>query len=880
MREAYHKKDGNMENIVIIDGNFWLFSCYYATAAMGNLMVNKDGVPTNAVYGFANRLESLLKKNPDYIVVAFDAKGKTFRSELLENYKGTRKETPPDLICQFSIVREYLTAHHIPYLEVEGYEGDDIIGTLAKKAKQAGLKVSIVTNDKDMMQLIDESVYQYKKPPKTDEYDIITPESFYEKYQLQPIQMIDLLGLMGDSADNIPGIPGIGEKTALKLLYQYGSIENIQDHMSELKGKMGEKVRTNIELGLLSKQIATICTDVPIELDLESWRYTGHDYEQLASFYRRYDMNSLLKRMSLNHKVENKEDIDVQIVSTFPEITGPTSLIVGVYDRNYHKSPILGFAIYNHQHRYYISYEDAIKCDQFKSYLKNRQLEKYGYDIKKCINACAWNGLELDGYAFDLQLASYILNPSLKDEIKSVCEYYQYYDVLYDEEVYGKGAKKHIPETNELAKHLIKQAKAIYELKDQVIDKLKHDHQYELYKDVEMPVSRILTKMEFQGAKIDLSVLKQLENDFSQQIVTLEKDIYLLAHKEFNISSPKQLGEVLFEDLGLPHAKKTKTGYSTSVDVLNKLKDVHPIINKVLNYRTLTKLVSTYIVGLQDQVFVDNKIHTMYNQALTQTGRLSSTDPNLQNIPIKTEEGKLIRKAFVPENDYLVSFDYSQIELRVLANLAHVKTLIQAFNEDKDIHRHTASVVFGVSEDDVTSQMRRNAKAVNFGIIYGMSDFGLAEQIGVSVFEAREFIQTYFAQYPEIKSYMDQAITYAKEHGYVSTILNRKRYIPEIKEKNYMRKELGKRLAMNSPIQGSAADIIKLAMIKVDQELTQKQLRSKMILQVHDELIFDVYQDELEEVMHIVKSGMEHAIDMEVELKAEGTYAKNWYELK
>ena len=395
-----------------------------------------------------------------------------------------------------------------------------------------------------------------------------------------------------------------------------------------------------------------------------------------------------------------------------------------------------------------------------------------------------------------------------------------------------------------------------------------------------MPVSRILTEMEFQGAKIDLTVLKQLEADFSKQIDVLQRDIYLLAHKEFNISSPKQLGEVLFEDLQLPHAKKTKTGYSTSVDVLNKLKDIHPIIDKVLEYRMLTKLVSTYIVGLQDQVFIDKKIHTMYNQALTQTGRLSSTDPNLQNIPVKTEEGKLIRKAFIPENDYLVSFDYSQIELRVLANLAHVRSLIQAFNEDKDIHRHTASVVFGVPEEDVTSQMRRNAKAVNFGIIYGMSDFGLAEQIGVSVKEARDFIQKYFATYPEIKTYMDQSIAMAKEKGYVSTILNRKRYIPEIKEKNHIRQEFGKRLAMNSPIQGSAADILKLAMIQVDQALKEKKLKSKMILQVHDELIFDVYQDELEDVMNIVKEGMEHAVSMEVELKAEGTYAKNWYELK
>lgn len=869
-----------MEKIVVIDGNFWLFSCYYATAAMGNLMVNKDGVPTNAVYGFANRLEHLLKQNPEYLVVAFDAKGKTFRSELLEEYKGTRKETPSELICQFSMVREYLEAHDIPYIELEGFEGDDVIGTISKKASQNHMSVGIYTNDKDMMQLIDENIVQYKKPQKSNDYEIITLDSFYDKYQLQPDQMRDLLGLMGDSADNIPGIPGIGEKTALKLLYQYGTVENIKEHMNEIKGKMGEKVRNNIDLGLLSKKIATIVTDAPIELNLDAWKYNGYDYDKLASFYRRYDMNSLLKRMSVQKDQPSSSQLEYQIVDHLPEIKKASTLVVGVYDTNYHKSPVLGFAVYNDSQAYYITMEKALTDAGFLDFLKDQSIEKYGYDIKKCINACRWHGLEVNGYVFDLQLAAYILNPSLKDEMKIVCDYFQYYDVMYDEEVFGKGAKKHIPEIDVLAKHYLTQAKAVYELKDKVCEKLIHDQQYELFKDVEMPVAFILSDMEFQGAKVDQTVLKQLETDFRQQIEELEKEIYALAHKEFNISSTKQLGEVLFEDLQLPHAKKTKTGYSTAVDVLNKLINVHPIISKILSYRTLTKLYSTYIVGLQDQVFVDGKIHTIYNQALTQTGRLSSTDPNLQNIPVKSNEGKMIRKAFVPEYDYLVSFDYSQIELRVLAHLAQVKSLIQAFNEDKDIHAHTASVVFGVTENEVTPLMRRNAKAVNFGIIYGMSDFGLSEQLGVSVKEAKDFIEKYFQQYQEIKTYMNQCIAFGKENGYVATVLNRKRYIPEINEKNRMRQEFGKRLAMNSPIQGSAADIIKLAMIKVDRLLKENRLKSKMILQVHDELIFDVYKEELTTVMELVKKGMEEAYQLSVELKADGGYAKNWYELK
>ncbi len=585
--------------------------------------------------------------------------------------------------------------------------------------------------------------------------------------------------------------------------------------------------------------------------------------------------------MSLkNEDIKPQKEIDIKIVESLPIIKRDSSLVVGVYDTNYHRSLIIGFAIYNDSEAYYISLENAMNCNNFKSFIENETIEKYGYDIKKCINSSKWYGLKIKNYVFDLQLASYILNPSLKDEIRSVCEYYEYYDVLYDEEVYGKGAKKKIPEIDVIANHLVKQAKAIYVLKDKAIDRLQHENQFELYKDVEMPVAKILAEMEYQGAKIDKEVLKQLENQFGQEISILEKDIHQLAHKEFNIASPKQLGEVLFEDLKLPFAKKTKTGYSTSVDILNKLQDIHPIINKVLKYRMLSKLYSTYIIGLQEQVFVDGKIHTIYNQALTQTGRLSSTDPNLQNIPVKTPEGKLIRKAFIPEYDYLVSFDYSQIELRVLAHLAKVKSLIKAFNEDKDIHRHTASEIFGVSEEQVDSTMRRNAKAVNFGIIYGMSDFGLAEQVGVSVAEAREFIKSYFENYPEIKDYMDNNIEFCKKNGYVTTMLNRKRFIREINEKNYMRQEFGKRLAMNSPIQGSAADIIKVAMIKVDELLKKHDLKSKMILQVHDELIFDVYKEELNEVMEIVAKGMTTAVKMDVELKSEGSYAINWYELK
>lgn len=869
-----------MKEFILIDGNYWLFSSYYATAAMGNLMVNKDGIPTNAVFGFANRLENVLKKNPAGIMVAFDAKGPTFRSEMLEDYKGTRKETPDELKCQFAIVREFLDAHQIPYYELEGYEGDDIIGTVAKNAVREGYEVSIMTGDKDMMQLVSDHVSVYKRNTKTKSDDKITPESFYEKYALKPDQMRDLLGLMGDSADNIPGIKGVGEKTALKLLHEYETIENMRDHIDELKGKLGEKIKENIDMGIQSKKIATILTDVPIDISLDECCYNGYEFNKLKAFYQKYDMNSLLKRISVESRQPQESKLQFEVVKKMPPILQDSSVIGAIYDQNYHKSIVLGYAVYNSKQALYISYEDAREDQGFLDYLKNPSYHKYSYNIKSQILSAKWNGIDIQGMDFDLQLASYILNPSLKDEMKYICDFYDYTSLQYEEEVFGKGAKKHIPDIDSLAKHTVSKAKAIYELKDQAIELLKKEEQYDLYQNIELPITYILAQMEYVGASIDVSVLKELEKTFEQQIQSIEEDIYMLAGETFNISSPKQLGEILFGKLGLPNGKKTKSGYSTSQDILEKIEELHPIVPLIMQYRMLTKLSSTYVKGLQEQVFPDGKIHTIYNQALTQTGRLSSIDPNLQNIPVRQEEGKLIRKAFVATHDYLVSFDYSQIELRILAHLAHVKSLQEAFLQDKDIHTHTAALVFKIKDEDVTSNMRRQAKAVNFGIIYGMGEFRLSKQIGVSLQEARTFIQRYFEEYPEIKEYMNQVVEDCKKNGYVSTVLNRKRYIPTIHDKNFVVREQAKRFAMNSPIQGSGADILKLAMIKVDQVMKEKHMKSKMILQVHDELIFDVVKEELDEMMVIIKTAMENAFLMDVPLKVDGAYAKNWYDLK
>lgn len=869
-----------MEELVLIDGNSLLFKAYYATAAMGNLMVNKDGIPTNAVFGFANMLQRILQREAAYLVVAFDYGKKTFRNDLLDEYKATRKETPDELKCQFAMIREFLDAYQIPYFEMEGFEGDDLIGTLSALAEKEGLSVSIFTGDKDAFQLVSDQTTVYRTVKGVTQLDIYTPATLQEKYGLEPDQIRDFLGLMGDSADNIPGIKGVGEKTALKLLHEYGTIENLKEHAHEIKGKMGEKIRENIDLGLQSKKIATILRDIPMELDLDDARYTGYDFEKLKAFYQKYDMNSLLKKISVESRQPQTSELKFEIVEHMPAITQDSSVIGAIYDQNYHKSIVLGYALYNASQAYFITFENALKDEEFLKYLSNENYHKYSYNIKAQILSAKWNGIEIKGMDFDLQLASYILNPSLKDEMKYICDYYGYTSLQYEEEVFGKNTKKHIPELSLLAKHTVSKAKAIYELKDEAIRKLKEEEQYDLYQTLELPVAYILAEMEYTGAKVDIQVLKDLEKTFEHQIKEIEEDIYMLADEKFNISSPKQLGEILFNKLGLPNGKKTKSGYSTSQDILEKIEDLHPIVPLIQQYRMLTKLTSTYVKGLQEQVFPDGKIHTIFNQALTQTGRLSSIDPNLQNIPVRQEEGKLIRKAFVASHDYLVTFDYSQIELRILAHLAQVKSLIEAFNQDKDIHTHTAALVFKVKDEEVTSNMRRQAKAVNFGIIYGMGEFRLSKQIGVSLAEAKEFIRKYFEEYPEIRSYMDNIVEDCKKDGYVSTVLNRKRYIPTINDKNFIVREQAKRFAMNSPIQGSGADILKLAMVKVDQLMKEKQLKSKMILQVHDELIFDVYKEELDEMMTIIKSAMEEAFLMDVPLKVDGAYATNWYDLK
>lgn len=870
-----------MEQLILIDGNSLLFKAFYATGYMGNYMINKDGIPTNGIFGFARMIDRILADNPsNYVLVAFDYGKHTFRNDLLDSYKATRTKTPDELIPQFAMAREYLTAHNIPYYELEGYEGDDIIGTLASFGEAHNLEVAIYTGDKDAFQLVSDKTTVYRTVKGVTGIDIYDKAALKEKWDIEPDQVRDLLGLMGDSADNIPGIKGVGEKTALKLIHQYGSIEGINEHKDEIKGKLGEKVRDGIDDALMSKKVATILRDIPMDVTLDIAHYDGFDFNTLKAFYQKYDMHSLLKGLEINTEQKEEKPLTYDIVKTLPSITKESAVYVNIFDENYHKSDILGFGIYNDDASYYISFEDALKDDGFLSYMKDEKKKKDGFAIKGAILACLWHDIEVKGYDFDLSLATYVLAPGIKENMKDVSEYYDYHGVRYEEEVYGKGAKRHVPELDEVARDTLEKAKAIYELKDVAIKKLKDEEQYHLYEEIEMPVTYILADMEYQGAKVDRDVLISMDQQFDQEIAELEQDIYKLAGEEFKISSPKQLGDILFEKLGLKSGKKTKTGYSTSQDILEKISDQHPIVPLVLEYRQKTKLSSTYLKGLQEQIFDDGKIHTIYKQTLTQTGRLSSVDPNLQNIPVRSEEGKKIRKAFVSEHGYLVSFDYSQIELRILAHLAHVTRLIEAFKAGKDIHAHTAALVFGVPDEEVTSLQRRQAKTINFGIIYGMSEFRLSRQNNMTLDEARLFIAKYFETYPEIKTYMDQVVKDCEETGYVSTVANRKRYIPTIHDKNFMVREQAKRFAMNAPIQGSGADIMKLAMIAVDQAIKEHHFKSKIILQIHDELIFDVYEDEVETFMQVVKEAMESCFKLDVPLLVEGNYARNWADLK
>lgn len=874
-----------MQKLVLIDGNSIAYRAFFALP----LLNNDKGVYTNAVYGFTMMLQKIIEdEKPTHLVVAFDAGKTTFRHETYEAYKSGRQKTPHELSEQFPLIRELLDAYNIKRIELDNYEADDIIGTIAKVAEEEDVEVKIYSGDKDLLQLVSPKVTVALTRKGITNIDTYDEEAIREKYGFEPIRIIDMKALMGDSSDNIPGVPGVGEKTALKLLNQFESVEEVLNSIDEISGKkLKERLEEHKEQALMSKELATIFREVPIQFTWDDLKFGGYDQDKVIQLYRELEFHSLLDKLNIesNDSIQT-EEINYEIVTEFNDnmFANPSALVVEVMEENYHQADIQGFALMNETGQYFFTLHTAKNSELFIKWAQDESQKKWIFDGKKATVALAWNDIELNGVEFDVLIASYLLDPSLSShELADITKRNGKQLVEYDEVVYGKGAKRKIPEENVLAQHLVQKANAIYLLKETLQKKLVENEQWKLFEELEMPLAIILGKMERYGIKVDVNILQDIGKDLEQKLAILEEDIYQLAGTTFNINSPKQLGDILFNKLGLPVIKKTKTGFSTSADVLEKLKDQHEIVEHILHYRQLGKLQSTYIEGLLKVVHQDtNKIHTIFNQALTQTGRLSSTEPNLQNIPIRLEEGRKIRKAFIPSEEdwFIVAADYSQIELRVLAHMSDDEKLVQAFKEDMDIHTKTAMDVFHVSQEEVTSNMRRAAKAVNFGIIYGISDYGLSQNLNITRKEAKDFIERYFASYPGVKQYMDDIVERARKEGYVTTLLHRRRYLPDITSRNFNLRSFAERTAMNTPIQGTAADIIKKAMVDITKEMQQAKLKSRLLLQVHDELIFEVPQDELDFMKKLIKQVMENAVKLKVPLKVDCAVATSWYDAK
>lgn len=859
-----------MKKIVLVDGNNLLFRSYYATAYTGNIMRNKEGFPTNGVYGFVNMINKIISdEKPEYMMVAFDI-GKTFRHEKYERYKDGRRETPDDLKVQFPVAKKILTAMGIKYLECAGYEADDIIGTISMWCeKDPEYEALIVSSDKDLLQLIsDETVV---KLLKTKDYIWMDKKTFNDTYGFDPIHMIDLKALMGDSSDNIPGVKGIGEKGAIKLVSEYKTIDNIYENIDKIKGATQIKLIDGKEDAYYSKDLVTIYREVPLDITFDDLLYKGENADELIDIYNDLGFYSLLRKINTSDiKKEKSREEKFKIISNINDvkISEDTSIYLDTTIGNYHDAEILGIALYNSTLSCYIPY------DIFKNNtsILDTDYNLSTYDYKKLIVVFNKYGIKVPNINFDTMISAYLLNYETKDDICYLANKLNIYIPSYD--------KKEVVTTEEAARRAILKARFIYNTKDKLYEDMKREDNIYLFENIEMPLAKVLAKMETTGIRVDKKVLEEMGTEIKIKLEILTRDIYNYAGEKFNINSPKQLGEILFDKLKLPGAKKNKNGYATDIDVLKKLTE-YPIINKILEYRALAKLYSTYIDGIISTIREDGKIHTIYTQTLTRTGRLSSIEPNLQNIPMRSEYGRLIRKAFIPEdNSVILSSDYSQIELRVFAHLSGVNDLINAFKEGVDIHTKTAMDIFKVPMEGVTKNMRRQAKAVNFGILYGISSYGLAEDIGIPVKEAKEFINKYFETYPGVKDYMDKEIDEAKRNGYVKTIMNRKRVIEELKSSNYMVRSMGERMALNTPVQGSASDILKKAMVEINNIFEKENIKSKMLLQVHDELIFNVYNDEIDKVKDIVYNTMTKVFELKVPLDVDIELGNNWYEAK
>ena len=876
-----------LNKLVLIDGNSLSFRAFYALP----LLSNHAGIHTNAVYGFAMLLEKIIKEEkPNHFLVAFDAGKTTFRHSKYSEYKGGRQKTPPELSEQFPYFRQLLDAYHIKRYELDNYEADDIIGTLSRQADEEDFETIIITGDRDLTQLATDNVTIYYTKKGVTDVDHYTPKFIAEKYNgLVPKQIIDMKGLMGDTSDNIPGVAGVGEKTAIKLLNQFESVEGVYEHIEEVTAKkLKEKLINSKDDALMSKDLATINVHSPIEVSLEDTKLTlQDDTTKKIELFKKLEFKQLLADIDTSSTNEEVIDKTFEIEQDFQNVDlndlNEAVIHFELEGTNYLKDTILKFGFYtNHQH-VVINAEDVKDYKHLVQWLEDKNTTKIVYDAKKTYVSAHRLGINIENIEFDVMLASYIIDPSRSiDDVKSVVSLYGQNYVKDNITIFGKGKKHHIPEEPILNEHIASVTEAIAAVTPTMKSQLEDYNQIELLKDLELPLARILSEMEEIGIYTDINDLKEMEFEIQKKLDVLISNIHESAGEAFNINSPKQLGVVLFETLQLPVIKKTKTGYSTAVDVLEKLQGEHPIIDDILEYRQLAKLQSTYVEGLQKVISKDHRIHTRFNQTLAQTGRLSSIDPNLQNIPIRLEEGRKIRKAFKPtsKDSVILSADYSQIELRVLAHITQDESLKHAFINGHDIHTATAMKVFNVESDQVDSLMRRQAKAVNFGIVYGISDYGLSQSLGITRKQAKAFIDDYLASFPGVKQYMSDIVKDAKAQGYVETLLHRRRYIPDITSRNFNLRSFAERTAMNTPIQGSAADIIKLAMVKFSEKIKETKYHAKLLLQVHDELIFEIPKSEVEDFSKFVEEIMEQALVLDVPLKVDSNYGATWYDAK
>ncbi len=884
----YNKGMENKNKLLLIDGSSVAFRAFFALYNQIDRFKNHSGLHTNAIYGFHLMLDHMMKRvQPTHVLVAFDAGKTTFRTELFADYKAGRAKTPDEFREQFPYIRDMLGALGIAFYELEHYEADDIIGTLDKMAERTELPfdVTIVSGDKDLIQLTDANTVVEISKKGVAEFEEFTPAYLMDKMGLTPEQFIDLKALMGDKSDNIPGVTKIGEKTGLKLLHEYGSLEGIYQHVDSFKpSKMKENLLHDKEQAFLSKTLATINTSAPITIGLEDIVYQGPDLDRLSQFYDEMDFVQLKNALASQLPQEPVAEIAYQEVTDIRAdmFSDDTVFYFEALRDNYHREELIGFAWGNQGQIYASADISLLTTELFKKVLEQPIAT---YDFKRSKVLLSHLGLDLPAASYDARLANYLLSTVEDNEMATLARLYTTIPLDTDEVVYGKGVKRAVPDKAVLLGHLARKVQVLLDSRPVMLDKLAEHEQADLYTDIELPLANVLAKMEIEGIAVNQDSLQEMAEQNKVVIEELTQEIYEMAGEVFNINSPKQLGVILFEKMQLPlHlTKKTKTGYSTAVDVLERLAPIAPIVAKILDYRQITKLQSTYVIGLQDYIMADGRIHTRYLQDLTQTGRLSSVDPNLQNIPIRLEQGRLIRKAFTPSHDdaVLLSSDYSQIELRVLAHISGDEHLIAAFKEGADIHTSTAMRVFGIEKpEDVTANDRRNAKAVNFGIVYGISDFGLSNNLGIPRKQAKAYIDTYFERYPGIKAYMERVVREAKDKGYVETLFKRRRQLPDINSRQFNLRSFAERTAINSPIQGSAADILKIAMINLDQALVAGGFETKMLLQVHDEIVLEVPNHELAAVKALVKETMESAVNLAVPLRVDESAGKSWYEAK